>query len=79
MPIQFRRPGRLCAGLGIEVHHRDYPGIRLGLERTRVVRIMPTVEEDQMARMRTNHRAIPVHRADVGGVPIMGKDNLSAF
>ena len=50
--VQLPRAGRLRAGLGVEVHHRDDPHIRLRRQRPRIVRMMPSVEDDQVSRMR---------------------------
>ena len=42
------------------------------------MRVLPTVEEDQMAGVRPDHRAVPLHRIDVGGRRIVREDKLAA-
>ena len=42
------------------------------------MRVLPAVEEDQMPGVRTDHRAIPLYRIDVGGRRIVREDKLAA-
>jgi hypothetical protein len=66
MAIQLRRAGRLRAGFGVEVRGHD-PHIRFGHQRTQIVWVLPSVEEDQVACVRPDNRAIPFHRIDIEG------------
>ena len=78
MAVQLRRAGRFRAGLGVEVHHRDYPHVRPGQQGTRVVRVLPAVKEDQVARMRPDDGAVPFHAVDVGRVRVMRENEFAA-
>jgi hypothetical protein len=66
MTVQFQRAARLRAGLGVEVHDRDDPQVRPGRQRTRLMGVPPSVEEDQVARMRPEARAVSFHLVHAG-------------
>ena len=40
--------------------------------------VTPAVEEDQMARMRSDNRAVPVYRLDVRRGRVVREDELAA-
>jgi hypothetical protein len=42
------------------------------------MRVLPAVEEDQMAGVRPDYGAIPLHRVNVGGLRIVREDKLAA-
>jgi hypothetical protein len=42
------------------------------------VRVLPAVEEDQVAGVRPDHRAVPLYRIDVGGRRIVREVKLAA-
>ena len=42
------------------------------------MRVLPAVEEDQMAGVRPDYRAVPLYRIDVGGRSVVRKDKLAA-
>jgi hypothetical protein len=42
------------------------------------MRVVPTVEEDQVAGVRPDHGAVALYRSDVGGRRIVPEDNLAA-
>jgi hypothetical protein len=78
MAVQFRRAGGFRAGPGIEIHHRDDPDGRAVQQGPCVVRAIPAVEEDQVARVRLDNRAVAVYRADVARVRGVREDELAA-
>ena len=43
------------------------------------MRVLPAVEEDQMAGVRPDYRAVPLYRIDVSGTRIVREDELAAF
>jgi hypothetical protein len=42
------------------------------------MRVLPAVEEDQMAGVRPDYRAVPLYRIDVGGRSVVREDKLAA-
>src|SRR6185437_5662561 len=60
VPVQFPWSARFRAGLGVEVHDGDDPGVRFAGEQPRVMWIAAGVEEDELPRVRPDHRAVPV-------------------
>jgi hypothetical protein len=42
------------------------------------MRVLPAVEEDQVAGLRPDHGAIPLYRVNVGGLRIVREDQLAA-
>src|SRR5580693_10812311 len=42
------------------------------------MRVLPAVEEDQMADVRPDYRAVPLYRIDVGGRSVVREDELAA-
>jgi hypothetical protein len=42
------------------------------------MRVLPAVEEDQVAGVRPDHGAVPLYRVNVGGRRIVREDELAA-
>jgi hypothetical protein len=77
MTVQFRWASRLRPGLGVEVHDRHKPHIGSGREGPGIVWVSASVEEDQLARLRPYHRAVPIYRGYARGVYIVRDDEFT--
>ena len=64
--------------LGVVVHHGYHAQVGLGHQGAGVVRAVTAVEEDQVARLRPDDRAVPVDRINVCRGRIMGDGHFAA-
>src|SRR6516162_9909086 len=78
VPVQLLRPRRFGAGLGVEVHDGDDSRVGRLFQGAGVMRVLPGVEEYQVARIRADEGTVPLYRGHIVRVRVVRDGQFAA-
>src|SRR5271165_231082 len=78
VPVQLLRPGRFRPGFDVEVHHGDDPRIGRCCQGTGVMRMLASIEEYQVPRIRPDDGTLPLYIRHIGRVRVVRERQFAA-